>query len=107
MEKEDISSNPSNNRHFSDVVDSGMSRRMILKRSLAVVATSFFGSSSRLFRGCHRDAGCPPVADSSITVAPTAASPHDRGSTARRPACGVADDSSGEPSAYLRDARNN
>ena len=48
MDKEDISSNPSNNRHFSDVLDSGMSRRMILKGSLAAAATGFFGSSAAL-----------------------------------------------------------
>ena len=48
MDKEDISSNRSNNRHFNEVLKSGMSRRMILKGSLAAAATTFFGSSAVL-----------------------------------------------------------
>lgn len=48
MEKEDISSNPSNNRPFSEVLEASSSRRMILKGGLALAATTFFGSSAAL-----------------------------------------------------------
>jgi len=48
MEKEDISSNPSNNRPFEDVLEVNTRRRMVLKGSLALAATSFFGASSAL-----------------------------------------------------------
>lgn len=44
-QSEDISSNPSGNRPFQDVVEASVTRRNVLRGSLAVAATSFLASN--------------------------------------------------------------
>ena len=68
---DDISVNPSNNRHFSDVADTAVSRRSILGGSAGVAALGLMGTGvASVLAACSPEPGEPGTTTSTTVATP-------------------------------------